>query len=93
MQSLKPIHELPRTVLPIQEIMDKLIEQRVKDIKIELKLTEFELLYSIFVSKKKRIGTAKRVKSYKRKRWKDALKQAKGNRDHAIDIYANFSSS
>jgi hypothetical protein len=93
MQSLKPIQELPQTALPIQEVMDKIIEQRVKDIKIELKLVGFELLYSVFVSKNKRVRTARLVKSYKHKRWRDALKQAKGDRDKAIDVYANFSSS
>ena len=53
----------------------------------EMKLFEFEILYSCMVDKNKIENTEKEITKLKNKRWTKALKLAKGNEGKAMIIY------
>ena len=53
----------------------------------ELKLFEFEMLYSTFIDKEKRNKLEKRITKLKEKRWKKSLKEANNDEEKALLIY------
>jgi len=57
-------------------------------VKKEMKLFEFEIIYSLFVPRKVRERTAKLVEKTREDLWKKALKKAKGDIKKAISFYS-----
>ena len=75
----------------IQE-RDKQILQEVQKIakttaEAELALSDFELLYAVTINKQTKEQNAEWFKSYREKKWKEALIKAKSDELKALSIY------
>jgi len=64
------------------------VEELSKNVaKTEMRLFEFEVLYSLLVSEEKREETMELVKKVREKRWQEALKKANGDEDKITFFY------
>jgi N-acetylmuramic acid 6-phosphate (MurNAc-6-P) etherase len=85
-------------MLQTQQI-NKIFEQREKQIleeasrlaketaRRELALLEFEMFYGVMIPEKSKQKAERSLKKLRNKRWKEALKKAKGNEEKAIFLY------
>ncbi len=77
---------------PLDELFKKKREELISDIKEmvdrEMKLFEFEIIYSLFVPRNVRERTARLVEKTRENLWKKALKKAKGDIKKAISFYS-----
>ncbi len=84
MAEIQQIHKLFEEKEKI--IKEEILREVEKVAEREMKLFEFELFYSLLLQNKE---TAEWIKERRKKDWEMALKQAGGDWDRAITIFAS----
>jgi len=74
----------------VEDVTKLFDEQRKLSVKLadtDMKLMEFEIIYSLIVPKNEREKNAKLIQGLRDKEWKKALEKANGNEIEAISFY------
>lgn len=71
-----------------EEKKQKLLSEVKEVVDTEMKLFEFEIVYSLFVPEEKREETAKLVIKTRKELWERAIKKSKGDIKKAISFYS-----
>ena len=86
-------YTIQNTVLKTKNNIDNLIKNKVEEIKqyadAEMSLFKFELALSS-IPEKERLKATKSVQKYRKEKWTQALKLAKGNEEKAFSIYGEI---
>ena len=73
------------------EMEERILNQVMTTSKSIIESFKFNIIYNSKVSEKQEKDTAKAVKDYREKNWSKALKEAKGNKDKAYQLYLGYS--
>lgn len=86
---INSINDFDRALQNIYKTVIGEFKEAKRRAEIELALFKFELLYSVFVDKKKSEENSKWVAEFRKRRWVKCIEKAKGNDENAMVNYCD----